>query len=323
VSRFEYHADQVTGDVFLYVDYNQQWVEKISQTVPLFWCKHPQPDLWDQLYSAVVNNIVDNFSASSGKLGVVQQLAEERLTAPFTLPPMFSLTENGTVTYGTGISRLAAEVMCATPIENLHMIIACADIQRVHSNFHEVKKITTTDEFEEIYNLKNIDYSIIWEIHELAKVRFINSIVRHSIYEIYQETDKYFIGANSQRLQFLDSFTKNRDTGQIEVNVYCVKDQEKFFTHSDSVFRVNFFHQRPDEWTFSYGRLMGEFRHSTQGKSVVLNIWAFDIQQPVNLYILLMWASLTRTSYYTKNRKLTVFNPTNIASIKEIPDLVK
>lgn len=323
MGRFEYHADQVDGNVFMYLDYEQSWVEHINESTQLFWCKHPSSDLWEKLYSYATGIVKENFLEPTGKLGITQQLAEERMVGPFTLPPIFSLTEDGNVVYGTGVSRITAEIMCATPVENLSMIIACKDANRVKSNFQECKKITTTREFEEIYNLQNIDYTISWEADELAQVRFINSIVKHSIYEAYQETDKYFIGMSNQRSQYLDIFSRTNEEHKIEVNVYCVRDQEKFFTHTDSVFKVNFIHQPPEEWTFSYGQLMGAFRPSTKGKDPALNVWAFDINEPVNLYILLMWAHSDRTSFYTKNRKLTVFNPTNVTSIKEIPDLVK
>lgn len=323
MGRFEYHADQVDGNVLMFLDQEQSWVEKIKESTKLFWCCHPQPDLWEKLHASATNIVVENFLEPTGKLGIAQQLAEERITGPFTLPPMLSLTDEGYVIYGTGMSRITAEIMCATPLEEISMIIACENETRVKSNFLQYKEITTTKEFEQIYNLQEVDYSIVWQADNEAKVRFINSIVKHSIYEAYQETDKYFVGMSNQRSQYLDIFSRNSEHNKIEVNVYCVRDQEKFFTHSDSKLQVNFLHQPSAEWTFSYGRLMGAFRPSAKGQESVLNVWAFDINQPVNLYMLLMWASSMRPSYYTKNRKLTVFNPTNVTSIKEIPDLVK
>lgn len=320
---YKYHADQVDGNVLMHIDHDQGWVEKINESTQLCWCLGPRPKIWQNLRDAAMQNLQEHYQTFNGKLGVVQKLADERMSAPFVLPPMLSVTADAEVIYGTGMSRLTAELMCGTPTEQISMIVACDDVNRMRPYFEQVRKLTSTAEFEQAYNLDQVDYSIVWEPNEQVQIRFINSIVKHSVYESFQETDKYFTGANNLRLQYLDIFARNNPRKKIPITVYCVEEQQKFFTPTDSVFEVNFLNQPPSEWVFSYGRLMGAFRPSTQGAEPTLNVWAFDINQPVDLYLLLMWASAERSSYYTRNRKLTVFNPTNVTVIKEIPDLIK
>lgn len=323
MSRFEYSTDQVNGNMLMFLDQEQSWVEKINESTELFRCQCPRPKMWEKFRLGSASIVRQNFLELDGKLGIVQQLADERIFAPFALPPMLSMDSSGLILYGTGMSRLTAEFMCGTPVEQISMIVACDDANRLRANFEQVLKLNTTKEFEDIYKLEGVDYSIVWEPNNAAVVRFVNSILRHSVYESFQETDKYFTGINNSRLQYLDIFSRNNKNKKIEINVYCTKDQEKFFTQTDSVFDITFLHQPPEEWSFSYGRLMGAFRSTKQGRDPMLNIWAFDINQPVDLYFLLMWINSDRPSFYTKNRKLTVFNPTNVTVIKEIPDLIK
>lgn len=323
MEQFIYKSDQSKGNSLSYIHNTQQWVESVSKDRRLFWCRGPNQSLWDFLQLGIETTVKNYFLESSGKLGVAHSLAQERITAPFTLPPIFSIGVSGRPLFGTGMSRLTAEVMCGTPVNDLVMLCLVADPERAKQSFDLVKEIKTTDEFEELFNLSGIDYTITWEPNDDAGYRFINSIVSYSLYDRNSELSKHFIGLNDERLRFLKRFCTNHTDQKIVVNVYCNELHEKFFTKTDDLLDVRFFHQAPDEWCFSYGRLMGEFRREASPGDSKLHVWAFDVQEPVNLYILLMWASSQYYAYYTKNRKLVVFDNSGVSSIKEIPNLIK
>lgn len=320
MGKFVYSSDQKQGNNLIHYEDDQQWVEKVTQSGQLFWCQGPVQSMWEHLCIMAKNNVKNHFSETSGKLGVAIAVAQERVSTPFTLPPIFSITENGGI-LGTGVSRLTAELMCGTPREEIVMLCFVQNPDRAKLSFDTVEEINSTDDFEERFKLNRVDYQIVWEPHQEAGCYFVNTIVSHSVYDVYQETGKYFLGINGERLDFLRRFI--RETEKIHVNIFCCQDQVKFFSYSKEIFNVDFFHQPAEEWGFSYGRLMGEFRHNLDDREPKLNIWAFDITETVDLQILLMWASRQHYAYYTKNRKLVVFDPSNVSSIKEIPNLIK
>jgi len=323
MEKFIYRSDQTEGNSLSYLNDSEQWVECVTKDRQLFWCQGPKTRLWDIFQSNVQTIVKDHFLESSGKLGVAHSLAHERIAAPFTLPPIFSIDASGKPLLGTGMSRLTAEIMCGTPVKDLVMLCLVSGLELAKLLFDSVKEIKTTAEFEELFDLSGVDYTITWEPNADVGCRFINSIVSHSIYHRNSELSKYFIGVNDERLRFLKRFSANHPEQKILVNVYCNEAHKDFFTKTDNLLDVRFFYQPPHEWCFSYGRLMGEFRYDTTNKEPKLHVWAFDVQEPVNLYMLLMWASAQYYAYYTKNRKLVVFDNSNVTSIKEIPNLIK
>ena len=55
-------------------------------------------------------------------LGLAVQLASERLNGPFIMPPMGYIKDNEFFV-GTGTSRITAELMCATPAQEILFVV--------------------------------------------------------------------------------------------------------------------------------------------------------------------------------------------------------
>jgi len=318
----DYITDQEKGNSLAITDTNPGWVEFLQKTGKVYQCTGPKSKLYQRLQEKVKHNIV-NLAIEGGheKIGIVKSLANERLIQPFILPPMLNTDAMGNIELTTGYCRIMAELMCGTPSEEMSFVLYTSN-QAFEKEFDSVVEITSTEHFDKLYNLFGIDYKISMIYNDNNEINFTASVVRHGVYDLNLDDETRFTTISNKSSWFFDKF-RDPKSKKIQVKVQCTEDVAKFIPPSDDNFEFNILHQPADEWQFSYGRMLGAYRPEKKVFKHVLHLWVYDITEPLSLESLVLWCDADYAAYYTKNRKVAIFETTHVTSIKEIGDFVK
>jgi len=94
--------------------------------------------------------------------------------------------------------------------------------------------------------------------------------------------------------------------------------------YNPDVWKVNFIHRKSQEWSFSYGMLLGQWnKDSVRLKNEPVQAWVYNIEKPLDLEKLIPWVDPQKSCYKTPNEKLVFFYTGEITEIAEIGDIAK
>ena len=196
-SLIEYKSSFEQGKSISQRWFDVGWVELLKRSGRVYYCKHPTPDCYknlmqagrDRLISLVnadkikdSNNLKKDLQQYNRDLGLAIHLANERLQGPFMLPCMGNI-KNNHLSIGTGTSRICADLMCATPPEEISFIIfvAAGDQVNMKEFFHQHTELNSSAEYESLLGIEDIDYRINFIMNKSGEYEFTNSIIAHSI----------------------------------------------------------------------------------------------------------------------------------------------
>lgn len=291
------------------------WIEKLLPEYQVLHCSVPTVEFWHTITRDVDLHIGTNLLLTNGKLGLVKTLIQERLSGTFVLPKIF-----GNSGIQVGMSRITAEILCGIGRKDISGLVVTQDPAVVNSMFEQCENIASTDAFEQQFALSGIDYDMIWGKDDLRQVRFYNTVLQHSVYAQCKETDHYFRVKDENRLKFLSRYF---DADQkICLTICCEQSIKNLIEFDPSRYNVAF-EFKTKEWQYSYGMLLSMFKVQNRPPALALNLWVFNIQQPLNLDHLMAWTDSEHGVYYTKNRKVVVFDPTMPPDIEELANFVK
>lgn len=296
------------------------WIEALPSQSEVYYCHTPTAQFWHQLNSATDDALKNNFLEESGKLGVVIKLMQDRAVGPFVLPKVFNTYSDG---ISAGWSRLAAEMICGVERSAIDGITITDNTATLVKKFEHFEKLTSTKQFEQqiFQHRPKPTYAITWDQDSNNIVRVSSTLLLDD--QLFNEpcqidTFKHF---NDSRLDFLRRYQHNQ---KIQIKVCCTESTAELIQYDEKVFDVVFEFQDASTWEFSYGVLLGKYRYLGERKpESSLNLWVFNIEQPLALTKLLMWTTVEHGAYYTKNRKVALYDPDLNTTVKEIPDIVK
>jgi hypothetical protein len=294
------------------------WIEALPPENEVYFCQRPTLEFWKILTRSIDTALKNNFLKDPGdELGIVIKLMEDRAAGPFVMPKFFNPYSDGV---SAGWSRLTAEVFCGIERQDINGMVITNNPTLLVKKFEEFQKISTTAEFESRVFPTKPNYSIIWEQHSNNTVHVLRTLTDDSLYNASFVTQT-FKHHNDNRLTFLKRYIHDQ---KIHIKICCTEQTAKLIEYDSKLFEVVFDFQDPKEWEFSYGVLLGKYRYLGEQKpDPSLNLWVYSILQPFSLTKLLMWTTIEHGAYYTKNRKIILFDPDLNTTIKEIPDIVK
>lgn len=319
----EYQTDQELGPKLLQTVLNLGWVEFLQKTGRVYLCQNPTPELWQKIKDRVIETISGKiFSNNFGAIGIAKTLAKERLLQSFILPPMLNMQDDEFV-IGTGTSRLIAELMCGTDPADIVFVVYCHDNTGNLNLFRSCTEIKSTQHFETHFSLQKIDYKIGIDTSAVGNgFEFRNSIVRHSMYDKFGESSSFWQEIGHDFTQFLNRSKSFND--RIQIHVHCIEQQQHLIPKSNEHYLISLIFEPVDEWQFSYAKMLGSYRGVDELKPTThITVWVFDIAEPLIIELLLLWTEAKCSAYYTKNKKIVLFDTTQITSIQEIGDFVK
>lgn len=294
------------------------WVEKLTPRYQILHCAIPTIEFWQKIIRGVDRHIASNLLQANGKLGLVNTLIQERLSGPFVLPKIFSDDNLG---ISTGLSRMTAEMLCGIDRTDISGLVVTRNRATASYMFEQCQEIDSTDAFEQQFALADIDYDLVWSEDSLDHVTFHNTILQHSVYAQLNETDHYFRVRDENRCKFLSKYLDAEQ--KICLHVCCEEQTRNFIEFDPTRYSVTFEYKETRDWQFSYGMLLGMFKAQEPMPAPSLNLWVYNIQEPLKLDYALAWTDGEQGAYYTKNRKVALFDPTMVTRIEELANFVK
>jgi hypothetical protein len=301
----KYQSDSKDGPEFQKISQAQGWVEYLNAIGQVYYF----PQLDRQYYESRRQHLVSRLreylddNNKTDYLGWIHHLAHQRLIDKFVLPIFGSLdSENSPHVIQCGNSRVDACVMCGIPSDQIPMIAFTKD--RVEG---QGELLHSTQQFNEIFNLDKVDYRITFEESESQEINFVNSILRHTLYESPPEAVTYYSADTFDCRAFWKLF--KTDNMQFKLQIHCTKETQSYIAPSD-LFKVEYIIKDPNEWELSYGMMLGSFneRLRTKNASQTLQLWLFDVTETVNLELMMPWMLSRHNFYKTQNEKAVVIN---------------
>ena len=109
---------------------------------------------------------------------------------------------------------------------------------------------------------------------------------------------------------------------QIAVEIHCTADVAPLIPSNDETFNVIVVHEPAESWQFSYSKFAGAYQLN-EARQQRIQIWVFDITEPLDLEVLMKHTDPMYSSFMTENQKIVIFNTRRITSTHQIKNFVK
>ena len=324
----KYLTDSVEGNSLstILTGPNHGWVEYCNQRGQLFYADAVSEKFYQKYHRQAID-IITRYTLQDNKknLGFINHLSNILVNDEFVLPMFGVVPKNSEkLEITTGISRLIASILNGRTAQELKTVVFVPHGQKP-LQLKNAKLLTSTDEFVNIYNLKDIDYEILMSDcpdGDMSEFCFDRSVLKHSIYD---KTDQ---AAPHTHIGYdvLEFWSKHIKENKIHLNIRCAPEVEKLIQPSQ-LFSWNVLPEDSDNWGWSYGKILGAYRKSDllqQMETIHANLWLYDVTEPVHLELLLPWVTGQYTCCHTKNKKALFFDTSNdVTSMQIVGDWVK
>ena len=326
--KIKYLKDSIEGDSLSTIinDPEHGWVEYCNQHGQLFYADAVSEDFYKKCQQQSIDNILKTALAQDKKnIGFVNHLSNILINDEFILPMFGVIPVGGTeIKITTGLTRLTASMMNGRTARELKTIIFVPNGQTV-TQLENAKPLTSTANFEKIYNLEDIDYEISMSdvvAGDMSKFKFDRSVLKYSIYDKKDQALPHtLLGSN-----ILSFWGRHFRENQIPINIRCTPEVEKLIQPS-KIFNYTIVHETAEEWQWSYGKILGAYRKSEALISYEhsqLHLWFYDVTEPVYLDLLFLWMTGQYTCCHTKNKKALLFDTSaDVTSMQVVGDWVK
>jgi hypothetical protein len=303
----EYQTDSSSGPSLRKIDKTQGWVEYLNSLGQVYYLPHMDPDFYKSRQQNLIAKLPGYLSDTSGYIGWINHLAQQRLVTEFVMPVFGSIDPVRKSRFiQCGNSRVDACVMCGVLPEEIPMIAFSKS--RIHVP-PPIERLQSTQQFNDLFNLGHVDYRIVFEESDSADVGFLNSILR---YTIYDEADQliHHKTANNECKSFWAKF--RQENKKYKIQIHGTKQTRSFIVPSDQ-FEIEYVEKNSDEWELSYGMMLGEFNQHARTPSAQpkLQLWLYDVTEPVYLDLMIPWMSSRQNFYKTLNEKAVIIDGAN------------
>lgn len=305
---------------------DQGWVEYCNQRGQLVYADAVSKEFYKKCHEQVIG-IISKIAADNDKknLGFVNHLSNILINDEFIFP-MFGVVPNGSTDpkITVGLTRMIASIMNGRTARELKTVVFAPKGQTV-SQLENVKLLTSTANFEKIYNLADIDYEISMSdcvAGDMSEFKFERSVLKYSIYDKKDQALPHTqMGSNVSTF-----WARHSRNNKVLVNIRCTPEVEKLIQPS-TIFNWNVVHEKAEEWQWSYGKILGAYRKTETPMAYEdshLNLWLYDVTEPVYLDLLFCWMTGQYTCSHTKNKKALFFDTsTDVTSMQVVGDWCK
>lgn len=296
------------------------WVEYCNQRGQLVYADAVSQEFFKKCHQQAIDTIVKHVLVSNKKqLGFINHLSMVLLNDDFVMP-MFGVLQPGSdrLEITTGLTRMIASIINGRTANDLKTI-AYMPTGQTTTQLQNAKPLTSTDTFEQIYNLTDIDYEISMsdcERGDMTEFKFDRSVLKHSIYDKKDQALPH-TQLGSDIVGYWNKHIKN---DKIKLNIKCTPDVEKLIQPS-KIFDYTVVHEKHDEWHWSYGKILAAYRKTDEPlryDQSKIHLWLYDVTEPVNLEFLLPWITGQYTCCHTKNKKALFFDTTSDVTSMQI-----
>jgi len=302
------------------------WVEYCNQRGQLFYADAVSEEFYKKCHQQAIEIIAKcTLEKNKKNIGFINHLSNILVNDEFVFP-MFGVVPIGgdEPSITAGVTRMIANIMNGRTARDFKIVVYVPNGQTI-TQLKNAKPLTSTTEFEKIYNLADIDYEIVMSDspnNDLSEFRFDRSVIRHSIFDKQDPTLPHTeLGSG-----ILDFWPRHIKKDKIQLSIRCTPEVEKLIQPSN-MFSWNVIHEKADEWEWSYGKILGVYRKTEVPVSFAepqIHLWLYDVTEPVNLELLLPWMTGQHSFCHTKNKKSLFFDTSrDVTSMNIIGNWVK
>ena len=307
-------------------DQEHGWVEHCNQHGQLFYADAVSEDFYKKCHQQVIDIITKHAVEDNKKnLGFINHLSNILINDKFVFP-MFGIVSTGSSdpTITAGVTRMIASMMNGRTARELKTVIFAPKGQTV-PQLQNIKPLTSTVNFEKIYNLADIDYEISMSdspAGDMSEFQFNRTVLKYSIYDKKDQA----LPHTQTGTNVLNFWGKHVKRNKIHLNIRCTPEVEKLIQPS-KFFTWDVVHEKADEWQWSYGKILGAYRKTENPLGYdesQIHLWLYDVTEPVYLELLFPWMTGQYTCCHTKNKKALFFDTsTDVTSMQIVGDWVK
>lgn len=321
----KYVVDSIEGNslVTTIIGPESGWVEYCNQRGQLFYADAVSEEFYKKCHQQVIDIITEHAIEDNKKnLGFINHLSNVLINDEFVFP-MFGVIPVGDtkIKITTGITRLVASIMNGRTASELKTVVFVHQGQKA-TQLENAKSLTSTADFEKIYNLADIDYEIGMSdavAGDMSKFQIDRSVLKYSIYDKKDQALPHTqIGSTISNF-----WAKHIKKEKLHVNIRCTPEVEKLLQPS-KMFTWNVVHEKAEEWQWSYGKILGAYRKTEaplNWEESRIHLWLYDVTEPVYLELLLPWMTGQHTCCHTKNKKALFFDTSgDVTSIQVVGD---
>lgn len=325
--QIKYTADSLQGNSLstTIAGPGHGWVEYCNQHGQLYYANAVSEEFYKKCHQQAIE-IITKYTLEKSKknIGFINHLSNILVNDEFVFP-MFGVVVVGIIepNITTGVTRMIASIMNGRTAEELNTVIFVPKGQTL-SQLKNPKPLNSTSEFEKLYNLADIDYEIVMSDspnNDMSQFRFDRSVLKHSIFD-KQDQALPHTELGTGIFDFWARHTKDK----IQLNIRCTPEVEKLIQPSD-LFGWNVIHEKAEEWSWSYGKILGAYRKTEVPLSFTepqIHLWLYDVTEPVYLELLLPWMTGQHSCCHTKNKKALFFDTSrDVTSMNIIGNWVK
>jgi hypothetical protein len=326
--QIKYNTDSIEGKSLstILTGEGNGWVEFCNQRGQLFFADAVSKEFYKKYHQQAIDTIIKYIqTADKKRMGFVHHLSTVLLNDEFIFP-MFAVVpaDKTDVDITAGFTRMIASMINGRTARELKTVVFAPKGQTI-TQLENVKPLTSTVNFEKIYNLADIDYEISMSDNargDMSEFCFDRSVLKHSIYDKKDQALPHTqLGAN-----IISYWGKHGRTDKILLNIRCTPEVEKLIQPS-KIFDYNVVHENVNEWQWSYGKILGAYRKTEAPVAYdqsQIHLWLYDITEPVYLDLLIPWVTGQYTCCHTKNKKALFFDTSSeVTSMQIIGDWVK
>ena len=309
----KYQTDSEHGSELQKISKAHGWVEYLNTLGQVYYL----PELTQQYYESRRQSLIDNMPAykldqghRTDYIGWIYHLAQQRLLDKFVLPVFGSIDDVTGPCVQCGNGRIAASILCGIGPKDIPMIAFSAS--RAHTSASverlQLEQLQSTQQFNNMFKLDNIDYQVTFTESDSTEITFLNSVLRHTIYESSLESSTHYSGDTFNCMSFWRNFQTDND--QLEIQIHCTQETQSYIV-SSNLFKIEYINKNASEWEISYGMMLGAFNKQSLNTKPKLQLWLYNITQPVNLELMIPWMSNRHNFYKTQNEKAVIINGKN------------
>ena len=298
--KLQYFAEKTKGTYFnCYVSNNYGWIEVLKHNLTNVYYYSSMPTELFQNFKVTAMDSFRYVNKDSDEYeqmvqGLLHILAQVRLNEKFVMPLFASQNHhNGNkIDITCGLTRFMACLVNGIEANNIPLIVLAKDTPK----YDGWQKIETTQQFVELFDLADLDHNIGIDTDN-GVPEVVNSIILHSIYGTNRNIHTY--GTSKKIADFWKKFISDTNN-KIDITISCTEDTKALIQPSD-YFNISYIITQPLEWQFSFGKMTGARLDKSQSNK--LHLYLFDIVEPVNLNLLLVWPTEDYGTFYSRNHK--------------------
>lgn len=297
----KYQTDSKRGPSLSKNGATEGWIECLNELGQVYFLPQIDNISYHSLRQYLISRWPKDLQDDNTFVGWIQHLAQQRCINNFVLPIFGSIdTVSDKITVQCGLSRLAASIICGVPPEKIPIIAFTKSRMHIPP---PAEPLRSTQQFNKLFNLDNVDYQIVFDVTDSSEVIFCASILRHTIYDDANQ-NVCLQAADDNCKRFWKKFQLPDKKYKIQIHG---TSQTKSFIEPSDQFEINYIEHNSSEWEFSYGMMLGAFDKGTKPVPT-LQLWLYDITEPVYLELMIPWLARPQNFYKTQNEKAVIIH---------------